>query len=242
MPALVTYDFKEVILTLHLRRSLPTAEFEKLIIKAFDSKADRALYRDVFKRGLDIALVLLAALPVLLLLLPVAALIALDGKSPIYLQKRVGRNGRIFRMWKLRSMVADAETLLEAHLASDPEARAEWDHHQKLRHDPRITPVGRLIRKTSIDELPQLWNVLRGDMSIVGPRPMMVDQQGLYPGTAYYALRPGITGFWQISVRNESSFAERAGFDTDYLRSLSFGTDLSVLWRTVAVVLHGTGY
>ena len=115
------------------------------------------------------------------------------------------------------------------------------DHNQKLKDDPRVTRLGRLIRKTSLDELPQFLNVLKGDMSVVGPRPMMVDQKALYPGTAYYSLRPGITGFWQISVRNESSFAERARFDTDYLRKLSFGTDLAVLWRTVSVVLKGTG-
>lgn len=228
-------------MTLHLRQPLPTAEFESLIDEALAPQSDRAMYRDYAKRSLDVLLVLIAALPVLLILLPVCVLVALDGASPIYLQKRVGRNGRVFHMWKLRSMVPDAERLLEAHLAANPEARSEWAQYQKLRHDPRITPIGRLIRKSSIDELPQLWNVLRGDMSLVGPRPMMVCQQKLYPGSAYYALRPGITGFWQTSVRNESSFAERAGFDTDYLRNLSFRTDLAVLFRTVRVVVNGTG-
>ena len=138
-------------------------------------------------------------------------------------------------------MVSNADALLEQHLACDPAAREEWNRTQKLRHDPRITPIGRMIRKSSLDELPQLWNVLVGDMSLVGPRPMMVDQQEIYPGTAYYALRPGITGFWQTSVRNESSFAERAGFDAAYLRDLSFRTDLHILMRTVRVVLRGTG-
>jgi lipopolysaccharide/colanic/teichoic acid biosynthesis glycosyltransferase len=144
-------------------------------------------------------------------------------------------------MWKLRSMVADADARLGAYLDANPERRREWDENQKLRDDPRITPVGRIIRKTSIDELPQLWNVLRGDMSLVGPRPMMPDQQAIYPGTAYYALRPGITGFWQTSVRNESSFADRARFDASYLRDLSFATDFGVLLRTVRVVVCGTG-
>jgi lipopolysaccharide/colanic/teichoic acid biosynthesis glycosyltransferase len=165
----------------------------------------------------------------------------LDGKSPFYTQPRVGRNGHIFRMWKLRSMVADADARLGAYLDSNPERRREWDETQKLRDDPRITRVGRIIRKTSIDELPQLWNVLRGEMSLVGPRPMMPDQQAIYPGTAYYALRPGITGFWQTSVRNESSFADRARFDAQYFRDLSLGTDLVVMLRTVRVVLCGTG-
>lgn len=228
-------------MTLHIRQPVATTEFDKLIEDTL-FKAPRALvYRDVGKRALDIAVVLLGAVPVVLVTVVLALLIALDGKSPFFLQKRVGRHGRIFHMWKLRSMVSDAEARLEAHLASDPAAREEWNRNQKLRNDPRITRVGRFIRKSSLDELPQLFNVLRGDMSLVGPRPMLLSQQELYPGTAYYALRPGITGFWQVSVRNESSFADRAGFDTDYLRKLSFGTDISVLVKTFRVVLHGTG-
>ena len=202
-------------MTMHLRQPLPTAELEKLIDDALVSRSRGQIYRDGLKRALDVTLELIAALPVLIILMVLAALISLDGGSPIYLQKRVGRSGRVFHMWKLRSMVMNADALLEQHLARDPALRREWNHTQKLRHDPRITRIGRIIRKTSLDELPQLWNVLRGDMSLVGPRPMMIDQQDLYPGTAYYALRPGITGFWQTSVRNESSFAERAGFDTD---------------------------
>ncbi|MCA1285826.1 sugar transferase [Salipiger bermudensis] len=228
-------------MTIHIRQPLPSPGIETLIDDALFAAPTGASYDRLAKRILDITIVLLGALPVLLVTTLLAAIIALDGKSPFYLQKRVGRNGRVFYMYKLRSMVVDADSRLEAYLASNPEARAEWNHAQKLRRDPRITAVGRLIRKTSLDELPQLLNVLRGDMSLVGPRPMMVEQQDLYPGTAYYALRPGITGFWQTSVRNESSFAERAGFDTDYLRQLSFGTDLKILARTVRVVLNGTG-
>ncbi|NBC96897.1 MAG: sugar transferase, partial [Deinococcus-Thermus bacterium] len=133
--------------------------------------ARRNLYRDVFKRWLDIAIVLLAA-PILVPLVGVfALLVTSDGGGPFYRQERVGRNGRTYRMWKLRSMVPDAEAALAAHLAADPEARAEWAHHQKLRNDPRITPVGRFLRTYSFDELPQFWNVLTGDMSLVGPRP-----------------------------------------------------------------------
>ena len=154
------------------------------------------LYRSIFKRGIDVLAVLLS-LPVILPLLGILALaISLDGHSPFYRQKRLGRNGRIFTLWKLRSMVAGAEAQLEAHLSADPAARAEWTLTQKLKKDPRITGIGRVLRKSSADELPQLWNVLRGDMSLVGPRPMMPDQAQLYPGTAYYALRPGITGSW----------------------------------------------
>ncbi|MBV2359615.1 sugar transferase [Thalassococcus sp. CAU 1522] len=228
-------------MTLHIRQPLPSAELDKLIDDALSYAPTSGLYREFLKRALDIVLVLLAALPVLIVVCVVAILVARDGRSPFYIQKRVGRGGRSFDMFKLRSMVQDADRLLEAHLAADPEARAEWNRTQKLRRDPRITAIGRFIRKSSIDELPQLWNVLRGDMSLVGPRPMMLDQQDIYPGTAYYALRPGVTGFWQVSVRNESSFAERANFDTAYLRELSFKTDLKVLFKTVQVVLRGTG-
>lgn len=228
-------------MTLHMRPALQSAEFEKLVSDALVQRPRSAIYRDHAKRVLDIVLVLIAAIPVLAVLVVCAALVALDGKSPIYLQKRVGRGGRIFNMWKLRSMVPNADKQLQQYLASNPEARAEWERTQKLRNDPRITRVGRIIRKSSLDELPQLWNVLRGDMSLVGPRPMMVDQQDIYPGTAYFALRPGITGFWQISVRNESSFAERAKFDTDYLREVSFATDVRVMASTVSVVINGTG-
>lgn len=198
-------------------------------------------YRRVLKRGLDILVVLIATPPVLAVLLPMMLLIMLDGHSPFYRQTRVGQHGRLFRMWKLRSMVANADEVLESYLADDPAARIEWDHHQKLRHDPRVTRIGALLRKTSMDELPQLWNVLVGDMSLVGPRPMMPSQRSLYPGTEYYTMRPGITGFWQISVRNESSFRERAMFDRTYYLQLSFLTDLRVMMRTVRVVMKATG-
>lgn len=199
------------------------------------------IYTGFFKRLMDIVIVLIAALPVAAVVAILAALVASDGKSPFFAQNRVGRNGVTFRMWKLRSMVSDAEAQLETYLNANPKHRREWDEHQKLRHDPRITPIGRIIRKTSLDELPQLFNVLKGDMSIVGPRPMMPSQRVMYPGLAYFAMRPGITGFWQISVRNESSFAERAEFDNSYFKEMSFVTDVSVILRTFRVVLCGTG-
>jgi lipopolysaccharide/colanic/teichoic acid biosynthesis glycosyltransferase len=200
------------------------------------------LYRSILKRGIDVLAVLLSLPVILPLIALLALLISLDGHSPFYRQKRLGRHGRIFTLWKLRSMVAGADARLEAHLTADPVARAEWTLTQKLKEDPRITRIGRFLRKSSADELPQLWNVLRGDMSLVGPRPMMPDQASLYPGTAYYALRPGITGSWQVSARNESSFADRARFDTDYERRVSAATDLAILLATVRVVLRGTGH
>ena len=199
-------------------------------------------YRRYVKRGLDIAFVLLLAPIALPMIVALAALVALDGASPFYRQARVGRGGGVFSLVKIRTMVPQAEEKLEAYLAADPAARREWDSTQKLKRDPRITWIGQILRKSSLDELPQLWNVLRGDMSLIGPRPMMVDQRPLYPGTAYYALRPGITGPWQVSDRNESSFADRAKFDTDYHNDLSLATDLSILVRTVGVVIRCTGY
>lgn len=202
----------------------------------------QTIYRHGAKRFLDIALVLLS-LPISLpLIFGMMGIVALDGHNPIYRQKRLGRGGRVFGLVKIRTMVPGADALLESHLRTHPEARREWDETQKLKCDPRITRIGCVLRKTSLDELPQLWNVLKGDMSLVGPRPMMVDQEALYPGKAYFDLRPGITGPWQISERNETSFAERAGFDNRYLDSLSFSGDVAILLRTVNVVLRGTGY
>jgi lipopolysaccharide/colanic/teichoic acid biosynthesis glycosyltransferase len=199
------------------------------------------IYRSAFKRTLDVVLVLLGAPFVVPLVFVLAVFVALDGGKPFYRQDRVGKGGRIYRMWKLRSMEVDADERLSAYLRANPTARAEWDHTQKLRQDPRITRIGRLLRRTSLDELPQLWNVLRGDMSLVGPRPMMPSQRSLYPGEAYYALRPGVTGLWQVSARNECGFAARASYDTEYDRTLSFRTDARILAATVRAVLRGTG-
>jgi lipopolysaccharide/colanic/teichoic acid biosynthesis glycosyltransferase len=145
-------------------------------------------------------------------------------------------------MWKLRTMVRNADQHLEAYLAQNPTARREWDATQKLKNDPRITPFGRLLRKTSIDELPQLFNVLNGTMSLVGPRPMMLDQEKYYHGTEYYCMRPGITGLWQVSDRNNCAFRDRVDYDAIYCRELSLKTDLSLLCKTVGVVCRATGH
>ena len=217
---------------------------DRLAIKTIDVLPARptfGFYFVVGKRVLDLLLVVLTLPFWVGLILPLAVFTALDGGSPFYAQKRVGKGGRIFTMWKLRSMVKDADDRLEAYLEKNPAARAEWDSTQKLRNDPRVTLFGRILRKTSLDELPQLWNVLKGDMSLVGPRPMMLEQRTLYPGLAYYKLRPGITGNWQITDRNRSTFAARAEFDREYAANLSLGGDLTILAKTVGVVLKGTG-
>ena len=202
----------------------------------------RGFYPTHLKRFFDVAVVLIAAPFVLPLVALLAFLVAMDGGPAFYSQPRVGRNGKTFRCWKLRSMVVDADTALAAYLDANPAARAEWDETQKLKADPRITRIGHLLRKTSLDELPQLWNVFVGEMSLVGPRPMMPDQAPLYPGQAYYQLRPGITGFWQISDRNNSAFAARAVHDTAYANRLSLMTDIAVLFSTVGVVFKATGH
>lgn len=198
-------------------------------------------YRTVVKRALDITLVLLSAPLVVPLILVLAALVALDGGRPFYSQMRLGRGGRGFRMWKLRSMVADADARLAAYLAANPTAKVEWDRDQKLADDPRVTRLGAILRSLSLDELPQLWNVLMGDMSLVGPRPMMPSQRAMYPGQAYWRLRPGLTGPWQVSARNETSFAARAEFDRAYDAACSLAGDLRLLGATVGVVLRATG-
>lgn len=199
-------------------------------------------YDSGFKRLFDVTAVLLSAVLVVPLIAVMALLVARDGHAPFYTQKRIGRNGKVFHILKMRTMVHNADALLEEHLKTDPDLRAEWDSSQKLKNDIRITRIGRILRKTSMDELPQLFNVLTGTMSLVGPRPMMPSQQDLYVGRSYYNLRPGITGFWQISDRNHCDFCDRAKYDAAYERALSFRTDLSVLWRTVSVVVRGTGY
>lgn len=203
--------------------------------------ATGGLYRTAVKRLLDILLVLLSAPFVVPLVIVLAVIVRRDGGPAFYSQPRVGRGGRIYTMWKLRSMVVDADALLEAHLTANASAHAEWDAMQKLRHDPRITRIGDILRRSSLDELPQLWNVFIGDMSLVGPRPMMPCQTPLYCGRAYFRLRPGITGPWQVSARNESRFDDRVAFDEAYDRDLSLVTDVWLILRTFRVVLRATG-
>jgi len=226
---------------MHYRSVYPATQLADIAPVQLHFQRQTSVYRTTVKRAMDLVCVALLALPALVILAIFMPLIAMDGASPLYRQERIGRSGKRFTMWKLRSMVADADLRLVTYLDANPEARAEWDHHQKLKHDPRITRIGRFIRKASIDELPQLWNVLIGDMSLVGPRPMMPSQQDIYPGHAYYEMRPGITGAWQVSDRHESSFAERALHDTGYYKSLSLATDLRIILRTVGVVLKAAG-
>ncbi|EDZ47516.1 undecaprenyl-phosphate galactose phosphotransferase [Rhodobacterales bacterium Y4I] len=195
------------------------------------------------KRIFDIlfALLLLPVLvPVILILWGV---VRLDGGPGFFGHTRVGQNGKPFKCWKVRSMVVDAESRLQAHLDSNPEAAAEWERDHKLTNDPRINRLGRILRKTSLDELPQIWNVLRGEMSFVGPRPIVTKELQKYgrSASAYLAQKPGITGLWQISGRNNISYDERVALDVAYLSCRGFFKDLTIIVRTGAAVLRRTG-
>jgi exopolysaccharide production protein ExoY len=202
-------------------------------------------YASYGKRALDLLFLLIMSpviLPAMGLLMLIASLV---GGTPLYSQDRVGQDGRVFRCWKIRTMVRNADRVLHGLLASDPALAAEWAHKQKLSNDPRVTRFGAFLRRTSIDELPQLWNVLNGTMSLVGPRPFLPSQRDLYlsgsKDAPYYRMRPGLTGLWQISKRSQDTFAERVVYDTEYSRSISLGSDIGILFRTFAVVLRGTG-
>ena len=205
------------------------------------SEAKSSFYRSYGKRLLESAVIIASAPVVLPVMLLVTVLLLVTGQSPFYFQQRVGRAGRLFTIWKFQTMVPNADAALEAYLKDNPDARAEWDATQKLKDDPRVTLVGKFLRKSSLDELPQLINVLKGDMSLIGPRPMLPEQRSLYPGAAYYKLRPGITGPWQVSERNESEFKDRARYDAGYLRDVSLREDARLFGRTLGVMVRGTG-
>jgi exopolysaccharide production protein ExoY len=198
----------------------------------------------VAKRGLDIAVAGTALFLLLPLMLLVAGAVwAGDRKSPIFRHQRLGRGGRTFGCLKFRTMVVDSEAALSAHLAASAEARAEWAATHKLTDDPRVTALGKVLRKTSLDELPQLVNVLRGEMSLVGPRPIVQAEVARY-GAAFatcFAVPPGVTGLWQVSGRSETSYAERVALDLDYASRWSLRRDLVILARTVPAVFAQRG-
>jgi exopolysaccharide production protein ExoY len=191
------------------------------------------------KRLIDIVIAggtLLLLSPIFLM---VAALVrVLMGGEVFYAQKRVGRGGVEFDCYKFRSMVADGDQVLKAHLAANPAARKEWDASRKLKDDPRVTPLGRILRKSSLDELPQLLNILKGDMSCVGPRPVVMSELERYGvhKIEYLRVRPGLTGAWQVSGRSQLTYAERVSLDTDYVQHWSLRRDLVILCKTIPAV------
>lgn len=195
------------------------------------------------KRTVDVLISLLALVFLAPLMLFVVLAIKSDGGGAFYVQSRVGRAGKLFRMYKFRTMHTNADATLQRLLESDQEARAEWSRFQKLRNDPRVTRIGRFLRASSIDELPQLFNVLKGEMSIVGQRPILAHQRAAYGRhiDGYEMARPGITGLWQVKGRNRLSFEQRAALGTDYVRRWTLGRDLWILLLTVPALLSSTG-
>jgi len=189
-----------------------------------------------------LALVLLVLLAPLMLV--IAMLIARrDGMPVLFAHYRVGRNGKLFRCMKFRSMLRNSEQVLADLLRDDPQARAEWARDQKLTDDPRITPIGHFLRRSSLDELPQLLNVLRGEMSLVGPRPITVAELTRYGSVRwdYLSVPPGLTGLWQVSGRNNTTYEERVAFDREYVHRRSPWLDLKILLKTVKVVVARDG-
>ena len=198
----------------------------------------------IAKRFFDIVFTLSAILCALPLLALISLVLACIQGRPIFIKHyRVGRHGKSFPCFKFRTMVNNADEALTAHLASNPALRSEWEATRKLKKDPRVTAFGAVLRKSSVDEIPQLWNVVRGDMSLVGPRPI-VDKEIKFYGSAiakYYDVRPGLTGPWQISGRSDVTYATRVRLDEDYVDNGSFQRDLGILLKTVPAVMRMRG-
>ena len=196
------------------------------------------------KRAMDIVLSAVAIVFISPLLLCIAVLLKIKDPGPIFFaQNRIGRDGREFRCLKFRTMVVDAQERLDALLTSDPVAAQEWRMSQKLKDDPRVTPLGDFLRRSSLDELPQLFNIFKGEMSIVGPRPIVRNEAARYGDMYdfYLSTRPGLTGLWQISGRSDTSYDERVNLDVTYVRDWSVTTDIKIMAMTVPAVLFSKG-
>lgn len=204
----------------------------------------RSFQYTVLKRSLDILVVLLMS-PVLLLVMgAIAAAVRLSSPGPIFFShRRIRGHGAFFSMWKFRTMCVNSTEVLETYLATHPEAQAEWRRTHKLKYDPRVTGVGNFLRRTSLDELPQFWNVLSGSMSLVGPRPIVAAEVEKYGRhfADYCSVKPGITGLWQVSGRSKVTYAERVQLDRQYAQEWSFTGDLRILLRTLTSVVNQDG-
>lgn len=201
------------------------------------------LYRRYGKRMLDLCLAVLMLPTLIPIIVLLWLMVRLDGGPGFFGHRRVGKSGIAFKCWKIRTMVPDAEAQLQAHLAKNPAAADEWARDHKLTDDPRINKLGQFLRKSSLDELPQIWNVLKGEMSFVGPRPIVMDELPKYGTYApcYLAQKPGITGLWQVSGRNDISYDERVDLDVSYLTACGPLTDLRIILKTGLAVLRRTG-
>ncbi len=212
---------------------------------AAERVAPECLFRYRFiKRGMDLLLVVLCLPALLFLIACIAAAIRATSPGPIFFShRRIRGHGRFFSMWKFRTMCVNSSEVLETYLAANPEARAEWRKTHKLKHDPRVTQVGEFLRRTSLDELPQLWNVVTGTMSLVGPRPIVaaeVEKYGQFFAD-YCMVKPGVTGLWQVSGRSQISYPERVQLDRSYAQNWSLGRDVKILCRTLSSVVNQDG-
>jgi undecaprenyl-phosphate galactose phosphotransferase len=212
------------------------------VLHSYRNNLDKPVAR-VTKIMFDLAASCAALLVLAPLLVIISALVSLDGGPVLFGHTRIGARGRVFKCWKFRSMVVDSGAVLNRLLQENPAAAEEWARTHKLRHDPRVTWVGRLLRKTSLDELPQLLNVLRLDMSLVGPRPIVSLEIPKYGEDIayYYETRPGITGLWQVSGRSDTTYGQRVRLDTWYVKNWNLWQDLEILCRTIPAVISGRG-
>jgi undecaprenyl-phosphate galactose phosphotransferase len=212
------------------------------VLLSFRNGGDRLVSR-LAKTLFD---VILASVLLFLLALPmglIALLVKLDGGPALFGHDRIGVGGRTFKCFKFRTMVVNADAVLAELLARDPDARQEWNETQKLRHDPRVTRIGKVLRATSLDELPQLFNVLLMDMSLVGPRPIVQQEVHRYADdiSYYYGTKPGLTGLWQVSGRSETTYSRRVHLDSWYVRNWSIWHDVAILLKTIPAVLYRQG-
>lgn len=201
-------------------------------------------YNRAMKRAFDLVLCLLGLVVVIPVMVVIAILIRLDSPGPVFFaHRRIGQGGQEFSCYKFRTMIPDAENVLKGYLEAHPDVRREWECDFKLKHDPRVTRIGAFLRKTSLDELPQVWNVIKGDMSLVGPRPIIAAEIPKYG--EYFAdfclVPPGITGMWQVNGRSDTTYEERVQMDTWYVRNWSVWIDITYLFKTIAVVLERKG-
>ena len=209
-----------------------------------DGKINEGNTKFRIKRFLDI----IGAIAGILIFSPVFLLVFLclvlsNRGQIIFSQVRVGKNNQLFRCFKFRTMINNADTVLETILQTDPKAAQEWRENQKLTNDPRITKLGNFLRRTSLDELPQFFNVLIGDMSLVGPRPIVPDERIRYGNhySSYLAVKPGLTGSWQVSGRNDTTYARRVQMDVDYAQNWSLINDVKIIVMTIPAIVKGTG-
>ena len=229
-PVLLDFQATEYAIPVERRTAVPTPA--------------RSFSYAVLKRAVDISLIVLTAPLTVPICLVLALSVILSSPGPVFFShRRIGRGGIFFSMWKFRTMCENSAEVLERHLAAHPEERDEWNRNHKLRSDPRVTPLGRFLRRSSLDELPQLWNVLTGRMSLVGPRPIVAAEAEKYGSNfAYYlAVKPGLAGLWQASGRSTLTYDERVALDRRYAEEWSLRKDMAILLRTLTKVVNADG-